>query len=138
MILAVLRLRISALTGLSAGMEIPNILHYTVGQKYAPHFDYIAASDADAVRLTQGTQRVLTFLIYLNDDYEGGETKFPRIPWQHKGKKGDAMFFWSVDKQGRPDQMTLHEGSAPTKGEKWVLSQWIRKDVRKSSVQYRV
>lgn len=130
MILAVLRLRISALTGLSAGMEIMNILHYEVGQRYEPHFDFIAVTDSDAIRLTQGTQRVLTFLLYLNDDYEGGETRFPRIPWQHKGRKGDAMFFWNVDMQGQPDQKTLHEGSAPTSGEKWVLSQWIRKDVR--------
>lgn len=138
MILAVLRLRISALTGLSTGMEIINILHYTVGQRYEPHFDYIAASDADAIRLTQGMQRVLTFLLYLNDDYEGGETKFPRISWEHKGQKGDAMFFWNVNKQGQPDQMTLHEGGAPTKGEKWVLSQWIRKDVWKSSTPSRI
>ena len=137
MILAVLRLRISALTGLSSGMEIMNILHYTVGQRYEPHFDFIAASDADAVRLTKGMQRVLTFLLYLNDDYEGGETRFPRIPWQHKGRKGDAMFFWNVDRQGKPDQMTLHEGSAPTKGEKWVLSQWIRKEIGKSSAHHR-
>lgn len=137
MILAILRLRISALTGLSAGMEIMNILHYTVGQQYEPHFDFIAASDMDAVRLTQGTQRVLTFLLYLNDEYEGGETRFPRISWQYKGQKGDALFFWNVDKQGQPDQMTLHEGSAPTKGEKWVLSQWIRRDVGKSRAPYR-
>jgi prolyl 4-hydroxylase len=137
-ILAALRLRISTLTGLSSGMEIMNILHYTVGQRYEPHFDYIAASDAEAVRLTQGMQRVLTFLLYLNDDYEGGETRFPRIPWQHKGRKGNAMFFWNVDRQGKPDQMTLHEGSAPTKGEKWILSQWIRKDVRISSAHHPV
>lgn len=138
MILAVLRLRISALTRLSAGMEIMNILHYTVGQRYEPHFDYIAASDDDAVRLTQGMQRVLTFLLYLNDEYEGGETSFPRIPWQFKGRKGDAMFFWNVDRQGQPDQMTLHEGSAPTKGEKWVLSQWIRRSVGRPPAPIRV
>ena len=69
---------------------------------------------------------MVTFLLYLNDDYEGGETCFPRISWQHKGRKGDAMFFWNVDAQGQPDPKTLHEGSAPTKGEKWVLSQWIQ------------
>ena len=138
MVLAVLRLRISALTGLSAGMEIINILHYAVGQRYEPHFDFIAETDSDALRLTQGTQRVLTFLLYLNDDYEGGETCFPRISWQHKGRKGDAMFFWNVDAQGQPDRKTLHEGSAPTKGEKWVLSQWIRRSVRASSAPHRI
>jgi hypothetical protein len=120
MILAVLRIRISALTGLSAGMEVTNILHYAVGQRYEPHFDFIAATDR---------QRVLTFLLYLNDDYEGGETCFPRISWQHKGRKGNAMFFWNVNADGHPDPKTFHEGSAPTKGEKWVLSQWIQKSL---------
>jgi hypothetical protein len=132
MIFAVLRLRIAALTGLSFGMEVPNILHYTVGQCYGLHFDFIAATKSDATHLTQGRQRVLTFLLYLNDDYEGGETRFPRIPWQHKGRKGDAMFFWNVNPQGQPDPKTLHEGSAPTKGEKWLFSQWIQRDAQAS------
>lgn len=138
MILAALRLRISALTGLSAHMEVINILHYEVGQRYEPHFDYTAASNADAIRLKQGMQRVLTFLLYLNDNYEGGETTFPRVPLQHKGRKGDALFFWNVDRQGQPDQKTLHEGSAPTKGEKWVLTQWISSNVKKSPAYHRV
>ncbi len=133
MIFAMLRLRITALTGLSTGMESINILHYEPGQSYSPHFDFIAATHSDASLLTQGRQRVVTFLLYLNDDYEGGETRFPRIPWQHKGQKGDAMFFWNVDMQGQPDPKTLHEGSAPTKGEKWVLSQWIQRDLRTPS-----
>ena len=37
------------------------------GQEYRPHFDAIGNAD---------NQRVLTFLVYLNDDYEGGETDF--------------------------------------------------------------
>jgi prolyl 4-hydroxylase len=137
MIFAVLRLRIASLTGLSFGMEVPNILHYTVGQCYGLHFDFIAATKSDATRLTQGRQRVLTFLLYLNDDYEGGETCFPRISWQHKGRKGDAMFFWNVDTQGQPDPKTLHEGSAPTKGEKWLFSQWIQQDTKASFPHHR-
>jgi prolyl 4-hydroxylase len=129
MILAVLRLRISALTGLSAGMEVINILHYAVGQRYEPHFDFITATDR---------QRVLTFLLYLNDDYEGGETCFPRISWQHKGRKGNAMFFWNVNAQGQPDPKTFHEGSAPTKGEKWVLSQWIQESLQASPSDHHI
>ncbi len=130
MVFAVLRLRISALIGLPIGPEAVNILHYEVGQSYKPHFDFVAATSLDASQLTNGRQRVLTFLLYLNDDYEGGETSFPKLSWQHKGKKGDAMFFWNVDRQGQPDRKTLHEGTAPTKGEKWVLSQWIQRDMR--------
>ncbi len=124
-ILAILQVRISVLTGFSTGMEPINIFHYAVGQRYLPHFDFITATGSDAYRLTRGAQRAVTFLLYLNDDYEGGETHFPNISWQYKGRKGDAMFFWNVDAYGQPDRKTLHTGSAPTKGEKWILSQWI-------------
>jgi len=32
----------------------------------------------------------------------------------------------NVDLQGQGDLMSLHAGTAPTHGEKWLLSQWIR------------
>lgn len=71
-------------------------------------------------------QRILTFLLYLNDDFEGGETEFPLAGIRHKGKKGDALFFWNVHPDGRLDRQTLHAGLPPGIGEKWLLSQWVR------------
>ncbi len=133
---AILRLRISVLTGFSTGMETLNVLHYETGQVYGPHFDFLAPTNNDASRRKPGSQRVLTFLLYLNDDYEGGETHFPTISWKHKGRKGDAMFFWNVDERGNPDRKTLHEGTAPIAGEKWLISQWIRRDMQVPSRQY--
>ena len=38
-------------------------------------------------------QRIITFLIYLNDDYEGGETVFTELDLSYKGNTGDGMFF---------------------------------------------
>jgi len=72
-------------------------------------------------------QRVATFLLYLNDDFEGGETDFPALGWRYKGRKGDALLFWNVDATGLPDPATLHAGLKPVRGEKWVLSQWMRR-----------
>ena len=34
--------------------------------------------------------------------------------------------FANVDLNGAPDRLTLHTGCSPTRGEKWLLSQWIR------------
>jgi prolyl 4-hydroxylase len=70
--------------------------------------------------------RVSTILIYLNDDYGGGETEFPTIGWRYKGRPGDLLFFWNVTEAGEPDLLTLHAGLTPTYGEKWLLSQWVR------------
>ena len=40
--------------------------------------------------------------------------------------KGDAVLFWNVDAAGQPDVRTLHAGLEPARGEKWVLSLWLR------------
>jgi prolyl 4-hydroxylase len=71
-------------------------------------------------------QRVATLLVYLNDDYAGGETDFPRIPLRYKGARGDALLFANVQPSGALDYDTLHAGLSPTRGVKWVLSQWVR------------
>lgn len=67
-----------------------------------------------------------TFLIYLNEEYEGGETAFPAIGLRYRGRAGDALFWANLDQQQLPDPLTLHAGLPPTSGEKWVFSQWIR------------
>ena len=124
-VISLLRAKISALINQPAAcFEPPQILHYAVGEELKPHFDFIQRSPATAASNYQG-DRVATFLLYLNDDYDGGETDFPRAPFRHKGAKGDAIVFANVDPSGRPDPMTLHAGLAPTRGEKWLFSQWV-------------
>jgi prolyl 4-hydroxylase len=120
-ILAILRARIADITGTQVrAMESPHILHYSVGEGFRPHFDTTDTPNSPGFR-----QRVLTFLISLNDDYDGGETEFPAINGRWKGRKGNALFFWNVEPDGTLDQRTLHAGRPVTRGEKWLLSQWI-------------
>ena len=76
--------------------------------------------------MAEDGQRVLTALVYLNDDYEGGETDFPVLGAHWKGRKGEALLFWNVAPDGALDERTLHAGLPVTRGEKWMLSQWIR------------
>ena len=71
-------------------------------------------------------QRVATFLTYLSDDYDGGETEFTEVGFKFKARKGDALIFVNVDVNGAPDPMSMHAGLPPTRGEKWVLSLWLR------------
>jgi hypothetical protein len=128
LIVAVLRARIEATTGLAhPRLEGTTILHYEPGERFEPHFDFL---DPDitgfAGTLAAEGQRVATFLLYLNDDFEGGETEFPELGWRYKGRKGDALLFWNVTPAGAPDRRTLHAGLPTTQGEKWLLSQWIR------------
>ena len=124
----VLRARIAAITGRpERAMEIPKVLHYSPGETFAAHFDYLDPQEpAYAAELAARGQRILTFLIYLNDGFGGGETAFPLIDVAHKGAKGDALLFANVDAAGNPDEDTMHAGMPPTSGEKWIFSQWIR------------
>jgi len=65
-------------------------------------------------------------LVYLNDDYEGGETVFLRTGLRFKGKKGDALLFRNALPDGRADEMAQHAGLPVTVGEKIIASRWIR------------
>jgi hypothetical protein len=108
-------------------MESTAVLHYTVGEEFLPHFDFLDVNQPGTAKDVAGRgQRVLTFLIALNDDYDGGQTDFPELSKRWKGAKGNGLFFWNVDPDGAPDRLTRHAGLPPTRGEKWLLSQWIR------------
>lgn len=107
--------------------ETPQVMQYAVGQEFRPHHDFLDPHQpGTAADLARRGQRIATFLIYLNDDYEGGETEFPKAGIAHRGGTGDALFFANITQDGRPDPLTLHAGRPPTQGEKWIFSQWIR------------
>lgn len=127
-VIQVLRARIGMATNLPVPVFEPaQIMHYSVGEEFRPHYDFLT-EDAEgwAAQLREYGQRIATFLLYLNDDFEGAETDFPSVDISHRGAKGDALFFANVDPSGAPDRTTLHAGRPPTRGEKWILSQWIR------------
>lgn len=127
-VIQVLRARIATATNLPLPVFEPaQIMHYSVGEEFRPHYDFLTGDAAGwAAQLQRFGQRIATFLLYLNEDYEGGETDFPKVGISHRGRRGDALFFANVDPSGAPDRQTFHAGRPPTRGEKWILSQWIR------------
>lgn len=131
-VLMLLRARIVAIVNDPlARLEGSAILHYAPGQRFEPHFDFLDPAVPGYARdVAASGQRVATFLLYLNDDFEGGETEFPKLGWRWKGRKGDALLFWNVTPAGDPNARTLHAGLPPSSGEKWLLSQWIRQAPR--------
>lgn len=93
------------------------VLRYRPGGEYKPHFDAIAGF---------ANQRVMTFLVWLNDDYEGGETFFPTPGLRLKGRAGDAILFRNSGPDGRRDPDSGHSGLPVARGEKLIASRWIR------------
>jgi predicted 2-oxoglutarate/Fe(II)-dependent dioxygenase YbiX len=82
---------------------------YDVGQRFAPHFD-------GAFSPRDGETSRLTFMIYLNDDFDGGETRFfeafGRLRLAVRPEVGKALVFVHAQ---------LHEGAAIVRGRKYVL-----------------
>ena len=93
------------------------VLRYRGGQEYKPHSDAVAGDP---------NQRIVTALVYLNDDYAGGETLFVKTGLRFKGAAGDALVFRNALGDGRADPAAQHAGLPVTTGEKLIASRWIR------------
>jgi prolyl 4-hydroxylase len=103
------------------------VLHYNVGGEYKPHYDYFPPEDPGShVQMTIGGQRVSTMVMYLNEVEEGGTTIFPEIGLEVVPKKGSAVYFEYTNSQNQLDRLTLHGGSPVTRGEKWIVTKWMR------------
>lgn len=108
-------------------LEAPTVLHYKGGEEIRNHFDFIdPASPHYTEQILQRGDRIITFLLYLNDDYTEGETEFPEAGVKHKGTRGEGLFFVNVREDGKPDLRTVHAGRPPASGEKWIITQFIR------------
>ena len=110
--------RLAALSGTRVDQgEAAQILRYQPGQQYRSHYDF---------QIGAANQRVLTALLYLNDDYRGGETTFIKTGLKVKGSKGDVLLFANTLADGKRDEMAEHAGLPVTQGTKYILSRWIR------------
>lgn len=110
--------RIAAASGTQVAQGEPlQVLRYRPGGEYKPHFDAIPGFS---------NQRVLTMLVWLNEDYEGGETMFMTTGAKLKGRAGDALLFRNTLADGTRDPDAGHAGLPVTKGEKLIASRWIR------------
>ena len=82
---------------------------YEPGQRFAPHFDGYFSRE-------NGERSQLTFMVYLNSDFTGGETKFysedRELRMEVRPESGMALVF--VHQQ-------LHEGASVRAGRKYVL-----------------
>jgi prolyl 4-hydroxylase len=109
--------------------EFLQILRYRIGEEFRPHVDYFNETGTGAYQsLADGGQRAQTVLMYLNDDYNGGSTHFPKLQLNIKGRRGDMLHFHNLGADGLGHRDTLHAGMPVIAGEKWLLSQWIRSE----------
>lgn len=106
--------------------EMLGVLMYQVGQQYHPHFDFLDPTAGANSQFGSAGQRIATLLVSLNDDFLGGETYFLNNQLSYRGNTGDALLFWNVDGEGKPDLSTRHAGNPVTRGVKFIISKWFR------------
>src|SRR5690349_11300517 len=110
--------RIAKATGSAYDQGEPlQVLRYVPGQEYRPHFDYLEGVD---------NRRPWTALIYLNEDYEGGATRFVKTGLEVRGNTGDVLVFGNAGADGKREPLSEHAGLPVTTGTKYLATRWIR------------
>jgi prolyl 4-hydroxylase len=111
-----------------ATAESLQIVNYQQGQSYSAHHDFVYPPVSHRLQPT----RFATLLFYLNDDFEGGRTVFPRAVNAHhhegisiKPVRGTAVLFYNMLPDGNVDDLSQHTGEAVVSGEKFIGNLWI-------------
>jgi len=103
------------------------IVHYYPGGLFKLHADACVydkkTCDETANRNNSG-QRKSTLLIYLNDNFEQGETEFPSFNKKVIPKKGKGIFFYNIDRNNNVLHDSYHRGNPVINGEKWIATIW--------------
>ncbi|XP_067231440.1 prolyl 4-hydroxylase subunit alpha-1 [Chanodichthys erythropterus] len=116
--------RIADVTGLELETaEELQIANYGIGGQYEPHYDSKLTNDSD-FQLRGG--RISTVLIYMSDVDIGGATVFPVIGAALQPKRGTAVLWFNLLRNGDEDARTLHAACPVFVGNKWVANKWIR------------
>lgn len=106
---------------------------YDVSQEFKAHTDTFAPnSDEWKVHCSKTGQRTWTFMVYLNETEEGGETKFNLITdpdgreLVFKPELGRAVIWNNLKEDGSQNRYSLHQGCPVVSGEKIILTKWFR------------
>lgn len=96
--------------------EKPQLLRYHPGGFYINHADNENMS-AETRTWTRVADRDLSLLIYLNDDFKGGELFFNKFNYRIKPQPGMAVLFPS-------DNRYMHTAETVTKGIRYAIVSW--------------
>lgn len=106
--------------------EKMQVVKYGVGDYYHEHFDASCDDRQECVEFEKnGGQRVVTMILYLNDDFDGGHTHFPKLQQDFVPVKNNGLLFYSLEKR-QCHPLSLHAGKPVKKGTKYIANVWLR------------
>jgi prolyl 4-hydroxylase len=103
---------------------------YEQGQEYQRHYDFFVHDD-DHVEESKTSEsilennRIATAIIYLSDDFTGGDTWFPKLDIFIRPQLGKLLYF-EYDYTREINDLTEHAGCPVIQGEKYIATSWIR------------
>lgn len=128
--------RVCSITNLPfENAEDMQVVKYEVNGYYNEHHDSCCDSHPNCIDFEKrGGQRVVTLIIYLSDDFEGGSTRFPNLNKEYRPKKWDGLLFYPLQRDGKHGEkkahpLALHAGMPVTKGQKYIANVWIRENM---------
>ena len=100
--------------------EVPQLLSYGIGGHYLPHIDgYAEWTNPDGTKQwRKSVDRDLSVVVYLNDEFEGGDFVFPKLHIRIRPKPGMMIAFPST-------QEYLHGVEPVTKGHRYSIVTWM-------------
>jgi prolyl 4-hydroxylase len=110
--------------------EKMQVVKYGPNGYYNEHYDASCDNNKECVEFEKnGGQRKITMLIYLNDDFEGGETNFPTLKQTYKPQKNGGLLFYSLQNDGNQcHPKSLHAGVPVKSGNKYICNVWVREN----------
>jgi len=118
---------ISEITNLpKSHQEAYNLIKYSKGGKYDFHHDAFNMDDPEHFKISEGNNRLYSVIIYLNDNFTGGNTSFFHINRIVKPEIGKVLIFKNLHSDGTFNNDYWHTGEAVASGEKWILTTWVR------------
>jgi prolyl 4-hydroxylase len=118
--------RIHRLTGLPMSRyENVQVVRYSPDQRYDKHYDSCHKCTSDGGDLL----REKTAYIYLNDNFDGGHTVFPRAGVDLQPRKGRCALWKNIERNtGNILKESEHAAQPVRRGIKWGANVWIRRD----------
>ena len=97
---------------------------YEPGQYFKAHNDFFSGAAYDMHCKASGN-RTHTFMLYLNEEFKGGGTRFPQLKRTVEPETGKALW-WHDMKDGQVQDKYIHEGMTVEKGKKYIVTSWWR------------
>lgn len=110
--------------------ENVQIVRYLPYQTYAEKYDSCCDNNVRCKDfIKRGGQRRLAIIIYLNQDFDGGETYFRNLNLKFKPNEGSGIVIYPLAENSHkchPD--SIHSSLPINKSDKWVMNIWFREN----------